>query len=514
MMRNDLIVLIIALCFTFSFISSNELAAQSSGYWSTNLNEESSMLAGAVVGGGAGVGAIYYNPAWITENQISKFSFNASLVSLQFYKLTNALGEGIDLQTSKFNVQPRFLSYLLKPKNMKDLSFQVVILNKTRNEVELTHVQDMNLDILQFLPGTERYYANFKYRKRYNEDWVGIGTSYELRPGFSAGISMFGIAKTLKYNHSIDLHAFPLSDTIFSGSDTIPFYTASNTSSEYIRYNNYRLLWKIGFGFKSGNISMGLNISTPSINIYSDGKVISRMNNQENIMNPSGSGFIQNYLIADEQIKDDVIINHKDPLAIAFGLNYNSPNKKRSYYFSMEYFSKLEPYTIIDTKLNPNITTGSIYNELVNKKWLSYNNSARHVVNFAIGMESEISKDVLIMGGFKTDFSAKKQDSFTTGENVENQIRTINADYYHVTGGGLLNLKGHRIFAGLQYSIAFDRNNLQIINVSHPVEYNLIENAALQGTRQSNMDFSYHALSLFFGATFNLGQGKTNSQSR
>ena len=513
-MRKNLILLFPVLCFTFSFISSNELAAQSSRYWSTNLNEESSMLAGAVVGGGAGVGAIYYNPAWITENQISKFSFNANLVSLQFYKLTNALGEDIDLQTTKFNIQPRFLSFLLKPKNMKDLSFQVVILNKTRNEIELTHVQDMNLDILQFLPGTERYYANFKYRKRYNEDWVGIGTSYEIKPGFSIGISMFGIAKTLKYNHSIDLYAFPLSDTIFPGTDTIPFYIASNSGSEYIRYNNYRILWKIGFGFKSGNISMGLNISTPSINIYSDGKVISRMNNQENIMDPSGSGFLQNYLIADEQVKDEVNINHKDPLSIAFGLNYNAPNKKRSYFFTAEYFFELDKYTIIDTKINPNITTGSIYNELVNKRWLSYTNSARHVINFAIGIESEISEEVLIMAGFKTDFSTKIQDSFTSGKNFENQIKTINADYYHVTGGGLLNVKGHRIFAGLQYSIAFDRNNVQIINISHPVEYNLIENASLQGTRQNNMDFSYHALSLFFGATFYLGQGKINSQSR
>ncbi|MEA1898882.1 MAG: hypothetical protein U9N53_14585, partial [Bacteroidota bacterium] len=449
MIRKDLQVLILAL--SFSFLSSSELAAQSSRYWSTNLNEESSMLAGAVVGGGAGVGAIYYNPAWITENQISKFSFNANLVSLQFYKLTNALGEGIDLQTTKFNIQPRFLSFLLKPKNMKDMSFQVVILNKSRNEVELTHAQDINLDILQSLPGIERYYANFKFRKRYNEDWVGIGTSYEIKPGFSIGISMFGTAKSLRYNHSSHLYAFPLTDTIFSDTDTIPFYTANNSSSEYIRYNNYRILWKIGLGYKSGSISMGLNISTPSINIYSDGKIVSKLDQQENIIDPSGSGFLQNYLIADEQVKDEISINHKDPLSIAFGLNYRTPNGKHKYFFTMEYFSKLNAYTIIDANINPNITTGSIYNELVNKKWLSYNNDARHVVNFAVGYESEVSEDVMIMGGFKTDFSAKHHYSFANSEGFENQIRTINADFYHLTGGGLLNVKGHRIFAGLQY---------------------------------------------------------------
>ena len=152
-MRKDLILLYWALCLSFSFLFSSELTAQSSRYWSTNLNEESSMLAGAVVGGGAGIGAIYYNPAWITNHQISKFSFNASLISVQFYKLSNALGEDIDLEEAQFTIQPRFLSFLLKPKNKRDLSFQVVILNKTRNEVELEHAQEINLDILQFLPG-------------------------------------------------------------------------------------------------------------------------------------------------------------------------------------------------------------------------------------------------------------------------------------------------------------------------------------------------------------------------
>lgn len=36
-----------------------ELKAQNTGYWTTQMNEESFMLAGAVVGGGAGVGSIY-----------------------------------------------------------------------------------------------------------------------------------------------------------------------------------------------------------------------------------------------------------------------------------------------------------------------------------------------------------------------------------------------------------------------------------------------------------------------
>lgn len=48
---------------TFPLLSSG----QSHNHWTRNFNEESSLLSGAVVGGGAGPSAIYYNPASIAE---------------------------------------------------------------------------------------------------------------------------------------------------------------------------------------------------------------------------------------------------------------------------------------------------------------------------------------------------------------------------------------------------------------------------------------------------------------
>jgi len=63
-------------------LSTKELKAQHSWYWNTQMNEESFMLAGAVVGGGAGVGSIYYNPALISDNNKSNLSLNVGLFSL------------------------------------------------------------------------------------------------------------------------------------------------------------------------------------------------------------------------------------------------------------------------------------------------------------------------------------------------------------------------------------------------------------------------------------------------
>jgi hypothetical protein len=43
------------------------LSGQSHNYWTRSFNEESSLLSGAVVGGGSGPSAIYYNPASIPD---------------------------------------------------------------------------------------------------------------------------------------------------------------------------------------------------------------------------------------------------------------------------------------------------------------------------------------------------------------------------------------------------------------------------------------------------------------
>jgi len=86
------------------------VSSQSTNYWTRSFNEESSLLAGAVVGGGAGPTAIYYNPASISEVEASKLSLNASLFSFDIITLKNALGNNIDIGSTKFNIEPRLIS--------------------------------------------------------------------------------------------------------------------------------------------------------------------------------------------------------------------------------------------------------------------------------------------------------------------------------------------------------------------------------------------------------------------
>jgi len=113
----------------------------------------------------------------------------------------------------------------------------------------------------------------------------------------------------------------------------------------------------------------------------------------------------------------------------------------------------------------------------------------------------------MLMGGFRTDFNYQKNYDYNPLLESKS-VKGIQLDYYHLTGGLSLNIWGQDLIGGLQYTIGREMNQKQFVNLSDPVEYNSIENAPLQGTRQNNMNSLLNSLSLYFGATFNFGGDK------
>ncbi len=490
--------------FCFTFLTSLPVNGQSGRYWAQALNEESSMLAGAVVGGGAGNSAIYFNPANIAEAANSKFSFNADLFSLDFYNIRNALGEGLHLKRSNFNVQPRFISFLFTSKKIEALKYQIAALSRENYRLQMAQTEDRIMDILTYLPGEERYFGNFRIDKRYSDYWVGAGGSYGLSRGFSVGASMFVSIKSLHNEQVQDITAHPQSDTIFGGPQPVPFYSAIYYFNEFVRYNNYRLVWKLGVAYKTDNFGLGINITTPSVLLWADGKTVIRNLRQQNIMNPDGQEFLPNYNISDAQYRENVSANHKEPWSVALGFTYRKAESNHSFFSTVEYFHKINPYRIVEARENPNVILPQRTRNYPDNEWLTIVSGARSIVNVAFGYQWEVSDHILLLGGFKTDFSYAKKLDLNELESL-NQYKNLDLDVYHLTTGARFDLWGHTLFAGLQYAFGVERNMPYLINMADPVEYSESEKAALQGPRLKRMSVSYNGLSFYFGATFNFG---------
>ena len=257
---------VLKLCILFlCLVQLNSLQGQSYSYWTQNFNEESSLLSGAVVGGGSGASAIYFNPAAIAASGKNMFSINASLFSLEFYNLKNALGNGIDLKTSKFIIQPRFISLLVQPKRNKNVGIEVALFNNASYDLTVTHTEDRLTDIIPSLPGDERYYASFLYWNKYRDDWLGIGGAWRASPNILLGISWFGMIKSLKYERNIDIEAMPLQDTLIVDGEPIPFYSANFQGTELLRFNDYRMMLKLGMLYTGSRLSIGITLKTPSM---------------------------------------------------------------------------------------------------------------------------------------------------------------------------------------------------------------------------------------------------------
>ncbi len=173
--------------------------AQINNYWSYNFNEESTMIAGAVVGGGAGASSIFYNPAIISDINESKLSLNASLFAYEINNAKNILGEDIDLSSTRFYPIPRSVSYMHKPKNHHNWNLEFAYLNVANNEFSAINYTEKDLDILTYLPGIEHYVAYTELKTETRNDFFGAGGSFKLSKNLFLGSSIF-VSVNSKYS--------------------------------------------------------------------------------------------------------------------------------------------------------------------------------------------------------------------------------------------------------------------------------------------------------------------------
>jgi len=372
----------------------------------------------------------------------------------------------------------------------------------------MTESVDRRIDILTGIPGDERYFAFYQHSNQFRDDWIGLGGSVKLNNRLYAGFSMFAAIKSLEYTNSLDIEAYSLNDSIFVNDEYVPYYIAGYENSEYLKFNDYRLTLKGGLLYKTETFNIGMSLTVPSIGgIYSDGKRVTRKEKQSNITMPGSGDPVPDYVIVDYKEKKDIQVSYKTPFSIAAGFTYYFPDRKRTLYTSVEFFSKTDPYRMAEAEESPDIGSGSGPDDVLYSEWLTYASGARPVFNVALGYSWTLKKDLLLMGGFRTDFNSKKNLDYKqyTGYN---KVQSINVDLYHITCGFSWNILGQDIITGLQYSLGRNKNQRQIANLSDPVEYNTTENLALQGDRNYNMISLYNSISIYFGASFNFGDKK------
>jgi hypothetical protein len=298
---------------------------------------------------------------------------------------------------------------------------------------------------------------------------LGAGGSYKINSDLFIGTSIFVSTRSLNYSYLVDIEAGP--HVNLNQENRNEFFSAKYKDLEFLRFNNYRLLWKFGIIYKKDNLSLGLNITTPSVNVYSDGKRVMRKKSQSNITHPDTGEPVPNYLVSDFAEKKGVSVNYKSPLSIAAGATWYNDNKTKSIYTTIEFFAGLESYRMVEAEENYEMIEGSPIEELFYDDWLTYAWGAKPVLNAAIGYRWFVKNKMMVLTGFRTDFNYRK--GFDYRPLLEKRtIKGFHINRYHLTGGLTANVFGQDLMAGLQYSFGYEKNEKQFINLSDPIEYN------------------------------------------
>jgi len=476
--------------------------AQSDHYWSQNFNVGSSLLSGAVVGGKAGVSAIYYNPAQIGHDSTLNFAFSVNLVSLQFYNIKNFAGDGVDMYKFNFKIQPKFISYVYQPGKSDKLFVEFSFLSRASDEVGFNVEHSTRLNIIKRMDGEENYTGTLVSNRIYNDSWFGAGASYKLNSNWSFGTSLFSSIKSMDYIYNESMLAYQTADSIFVNGVLEPYYFAESNYSERLKYWYLSLIPKIGLHYLSNNqaFGFGLNLTLPNIDLYGEAEIDKNIT-RSGVHDDDVDSFTDELVMLEAERK--VRTTLKDPFSVSFGIFIRSKDQRSVGLISAEYFNEIPVYRITNNLNQLTNSNDAIKALFEGKDVMNFYYKAAPVTNISLGFMQHFSEKFSLLGGFRTDFSSASEIG---GELEANKPKTfkINTDKFHLTGGPYLQWEKFNLFLGLQYTFSKVDNLEQIINFTEPLEYNPNSGESLQGVRDNTMRVNYNEISLFFGISYKI----------
>jgi len=447
-------------------------------------NTSSTLLGGAVVGGGAGDVAIFYNPAAIRVVDQKQIALNASLLNFDLHTYKNALGFGRDLDYLEWGVKPRFLSYQYRIQGQERLSFQFAVFSRDEQLVELWDYKSVKV-IAEPLSDEVNYTASYDLTRRYSDYWAGVGSSYVLNSKFSVGATLFGSGKSLRYYQSSVVDVDPLQSTVLKNANW------TNVEKQY--FYVISLIPKIGVLYEGGKVSMGLNITLPSIRLWGDGYA-KRTLKYSSVYNEGQ--FEPDYLQND--YNNYMVANVKEPFAIAYGITFHSDNDKSKLFFTMEYFAPIKTYKMID---NTKIAAWGQDEFEPGSDFLSYKYGAKQVFNVAVGFRHQIRPALALLSGLKTNFSSYDPSNEGEWENIKEYV-IMSPSFIHASLGAQFRFKSNTVILGAEYSFGKRSNLLQLANYGAPVVFDEKEHLALQKYPEHTMDYISNSIGFYVGYAF------------
>lgn len=412
-MKNILIYFLI----TFGLLAANNqnLLAQENNYWNIQYGTRSTLLGGAVIGSVSDLSATFYNPGAIALFPDVKFILSAQVYQLDNYKIIDGAAEGKDLDYSSIVPSPNFVAFDLTFNFLGDDRLAFSILTRQNANVEFSARVIDSLKVIESSPGKESFAGGINSEKKFNDVWGGITYSTKLSKVMGLGFTGYISYRSHKASSITILQALQSNGEI-----------ASYSNINNYRYNNCRALLKAGLGFNLNPLTLGVTVTTPSLNLFGSGSVGTHL---------FASGVDTNRFNSNYQ--EEVKSEFNSSWAVGIGGAYRMG--KTILHLSGEWYDAINKYNVLDTEPYASQSSGEILsNDLTHE--------AKSIINFGFGMDYFATDSLIFSLSVTSDFSASVDNSTT------NLAPYAGWDLVHIAGGSTFNVWKSELTVGVVYS--------------------------------------------------------------
>jgi hypothetical protein len=392
-----------------------KLAAQENNYWNIQYGTRSTLLGGAVIGSVSDLSATFYNPGAIALFPDIKFILSAQVYQLDNFKIKDGAAEGKDLDYSSIVPSPNFVAFDLGFDFLGDDRLAISILTRQNTNLEFsTRIID-SLEVIESSPGKESFAGGINTEKKFNDVWGGI--TYSTKLSNTIGIGITGYVSYRSHRAS----AITILQALQSNGEIASFSNINN-----YRFNNCRTLLKAGIGFNLDPLTVGLTVTSPSLNIFGSGSVGTHLF----ISGVDSSRFDSNY-------QEDIESKYNSSWAAGLGGAYNFGKIKL--HLSAEWYDAISKYNVLDTEPYVSQSSGEILtNDLTHE--------AKSVINYGLGLDYFATDSLIFSVSFTSDYSAFL-------DNTTTNLAAYSAwDLIHIAGGSTFNVWNSEITVGVVYS--------------------------------------------------------------
>jgi hypothetical protein len=401
-------------------------AAQDAQYWTYQYGTRANLLGGAVVGSVVDVSATYYNPGALALIEEPELVATSKVFELTQLALQPDIGTQIDLDNLRFDLAPGFVGGIAPFAFLGDdvLGYSIFTRHQFKANLDATSV-----GALDELPGvTEEgdYLGLVRVRQDMSELWVGVTWSRRLGRRTALGVTTYVASRNHKFANR----------AVFE-SMTAALDGAFSTQEVNWSYWDYRLLWKVGIAAEWQGFSLGFTLTTPSLSVFNSGRAL--LNYAQTGLDTDGDGTDDQLFAANFQ--EGLSASFKSPLSLALGASY-SLSGSTTIHFSTEYFGKVDERSVMDLAEFEIQSSGESVSA-------SLNQELDDVLNFALGVEHELSPTVAGYASFRTDFSALPAG--TRG------MATVSSwDLYYITAGSAFRIGTADLTLGVAFGWGAD----------------------------------------------------------